>query len=120
MSLFGWVIVGLGVAVAAWLVIRMNKTNDSSAAARHSGVGYDGLELTPNAADKAIEAHSGVGFTGLPASTEAAPVSVVHYIDAGDLPPTDAIELVEKAQKKAAKKAPAKKAAAKTPKKTSK
>jgi hypothetical protein len=100
MTLFGWIVVGVGLLLAGWLITRLNKTSGSSAAAHHSGVGYVGLD--PNNTEEAAKAHSGVGYTGVPVSVESAP----------ELKPTVA--------KKAAKKAPAKKAAAKAPRKTSK
>ena len=103
MTLFGWIVVGVGLLVAGWLITRLNKTNKSSAAAeRHSGVGYAGLDPTPNNTEEAINVHSGVGYTGVLVSVESAP------------------ELKAVVANKAAKKAPAKKAAAKAPRKTSK
>lgn len=102
MTLFGWIVVGVGLLLAGWLITRLNKTSGSSAAARHSGVGYAGLDPTPNNIEEAINVHSGVGYTGVPVSVESAP------------------ELKPAVAKKVAKKAPAKKAAAKAPRKTSK
>ena len=102
MTLFGWIVVGVGLLLAGWLITRLNKTSGSSATARHSGVGYAGLDPTPNNTEEAINVHSRVGYTGVPVSVESAP------------------ELKAVVAKKAAKKAPAKKAAAKAPRKTSK